>query len=109
MKLNEYQEEARKTSTEKDWRESLILSSLGLAGETGEVIEKIKKVIRDKDYVITLEEKEEIKKEMGDVLWYLSQLGVVLDLSLEEIAKSNLEKIHSRHKRGVISGEGDNR
>lgn len=109
MNFNEYQQEAQKTSTTQDWKESLILSTLGLTGEAGEVTEKVKKIIRDKAYKVNSDDVEEIKKELGDVLWYISQLGVVLNVSLEEIAQTNLQKIQSRQARGKIKGEGDNR
>lgn len=82
---------------------------MGLAGETGEVVEKIKKVIRDKKSIIDEETKQAIAKEIGDVLWYLAQLCTELDLSLEEVAKENLKKLLSRLERGKIHGEGDER
>lgn len=82
---------------------------MGLAGETGEVVEKIKKVIRDKKSIIDEETKQAIAKEIGDVLWYLAQLCTELDLSLEEVAKENLKKLLSRLERGKIHGEGDDR
>ena len=59
---------------------------LGLVGEAGEVAEKIKKVLRDNEGKIEEEQKKEIKKELGDVLWYLSQLATELGLSLTDIA-----------------------
>ena len=74
---------------------------LGLVGEAGEVAEKIKKVLRDNEGKIEEEQKKEIKKELGDVLW--------LGLSLTDIAAYNIEKIKSRRERGVANGKGDNR
>ncbi len=82
---------------------------LGLVGEAGEVAEKIKKVLRDNEGKIEEEQKKEIKKELGDVLWYLSQLATELGLSLTDIAAYNIEKIKSRRERGVANGKGDNR
>ena len=52
---------------------------------------------------------EDIKSELGDVLWYLSELALTYNISLEEVAKSNLEKLSSRKMRGTLSGSGDNR
>ena len=78
--------------------------ALGLCGEAGEVAEKIKKHIRD-DKLVT----EDVAKELGDVLWYLSQLASCLDYKLSEVAGMNIDKLVSRKSRGVISGEGDNR
>ena len=53
--------------------------------------------------------KKELLKELGDVLWYISQLSAELGLSLEEIASLNLEKLNSRKERGALRGSGDNR
>jgi len=80
-----------------------------LAGESGEVADKIKKVIRDKGGKLDKETIFEIEKELGDVLWYLSQLATELKLDFEKVAKTNLEKLFSRKKRGKIQGSGDNR
>ena len=82
---------------------------MGLAGETGEIAEKIKKVIRDKGGKINLRDKKELSKELGDVLWYLANLATELGLSLEEIARDNLAKTSSRKKRNRLHGKGDNR
>lgn len=88
---------------------NFIYPTLGLAGESGEVAEKIKKVIRDKNGVADEETKEMIKKELGDVLWYVAQLATELGLSLDEIAENNITKLASRLERGVLQGSGDNR
>lgn len=87
----------------------IIYPSLGLCGECGEVAEKVKKVIRDKDGEFSEKEKIEIKKELGDVLWYLANLSSDLGLSLSDIAAVNLKKLKDRKKRGKISGSGDDR
>lgn len=83
--------------------------TLGLSGETGEIAEKVKKIIRDDQGVISDEKRDQIAKEAGDVLWYLSQLATEIDYSLEDIAQMNLDKLASRAARGVLSGSGDNR
>ncbi len=75
----------------------------------GEVAEKIKKVIRDDNFEITEERRETLKKEIGDVLWYMAQLCTELDLSLEEVARLNIDKLQSRKKRDVLHGDGDER
>lgn len=109
MTFEEYQKESLKTALYPNRGENFIYPTLGLAGESGEVAEKIKKVLRDKDGIIDETTKEKIKKELGDVLWYVSQLATELNLSLDEIAEVNLKKLLSRLERGVISGNGDNR
>jgi NTP pyrophosphatase (non-canonical NTP hydrolase) len=109
MTFEEYQTESRKTAIYPHLGENFIYPTLGLVGESGEIAEKIKKVIRDKEGKISDETKKEIEKELGDVLWYLSQLATELNLSLDEIAKVNIEKLRSRKERGMLHGSGDNR
>jgi len=109
MNLNEYQEKARATAIYPNVGSNFIYPTLGLAGETGEVAEKIKKVIRDNDGVVTEEKKEEIKKELGDVLWYIANLSKELGLTLEDVAEGNLAKLYSRLERDKVHGDGDNR
>jgi len=75
----------------------------------GEVAGKIKKVFRDKDGEINGETKSALKAELGDVLWYLAQLATELDLTLEEIAEYNIDKLYGRLERGTIGGDGDER
>jgi NTP pyrophosphatase (non-canonical NTP hydrolase) len=104
-----YQTHSRKTAQYPNLGANFVYPALGLAGETGEVAEKIKKVIRDRGGVIDGVTKSEIAKELGDVLWYVSQIAAELELSLESIAAANLEKLQSRMERGTISGDGDNR
>jgi NTP pyrophosphatase (non-canonical NTP hydrolase) len=87
----------------------LAYPALGLAGEAGEVAEHAKKAIRDDAGVVTEERRRAMAKELGDVLWYVSQLASELGLELDEIARANLEKLLSRQHRGVLSGSGDER
>ena len=82
---------------------------MGLAGEAGEVTDKFKKIIRDKDGIISDEEKDAIKKELGDVLWYLASLARYLEIPLSEVARGNVEKLEDRMRRNVLHGEGDER
>ena len=109
MTFKEYQDLAKTTAVYPNIGNNYIYPTLGLAGETGEIAEKIKKIIRDNNGIIDLEKKEEIAKELGDVLWYLAQLSTELKLDFNYIAKKNLEKLSSRLKRNHISGSGDNR
>ncbi|MCB0071402.1 MAG: nucleoside triphosphate pyrophosphohydrolase family protein, partial [Caldilineaceae bacterium] len=77
--------------------------------EAGELAGKVKKIFRDRDGVIGDTDREALKYELGDVLWYLTQIATELDLSLEEIAAANLDKLFSRLERGQIKGDGDYR
>ena len=109
MTFKEYQKLSRKTAIYPDLNKNFIYPALGLAGETGEVIEAIKKTIRDKNKLIDRQTKSELAKELGDVLWYLSQLASELNIPLEEIAIKNIEKLQSRKNRGTLHGKGSNR
>ncbi len=109
MTLNEYQTTAKTTAVYTSADQQLVCTVLGLNGEAGEVAEKIKKVIRDKNSVIDDGDRREIQKELGDVLWYLAVLADTLGLDLESVAALNLEKLKSRFQRGTIHGQGDNR
>jgi len=83
--------------------------ALGLAGETGEVCEKLKKALRDHGGKIDEERLSEIEKELGDVLWYLSALASELGLELERVAERNLAKLSARRENDRLHGAGDNR
>lgn len=109
MNFEEYQKESRKTALYPNKNNNFIYPVLGLCGESGEIAEKIKKVIRDEGGIISELKKEEIKKELGDVLWYISQIATELGFSLDSVAKLNIEKLRSRLERNKISGSGDNR
>jgi len=109
MTFEEYQNKSRETAIYPSLGSNFIYPTLGLVGESGEVAEKIKKILRDKEGVIDEDSRKEIAKELGDVLWYLAQLSSELNLSLDDIAKMNIEKISSRKERNVLSGDGDNR
>jgi len=88
---------------------ALSYCGLGLGGETGEVLEHLKKVQRDHDGVVSPERREALSKELGDVLWYLGRLVSELGLELDTVARKNIEKLQDRKNRGVIQGSGDNR
>lgn len=109
MDFSEYQKKSRETAiypnAGKDW----IYPTLGLAGEAGEIANKMKKVIRDKNGKIDEEAQEDMRGELGDILWYVAQLATELNLSFDEIAEKNIEKLQSRKERGVLGGSGDNR
>ncbi len=113
MDFNTYQVKARETAEYPDLGNNFVYPVLGMVGEAGEVAEKIKKLMRD-DGVFTSsvvgdEAKLAIKKELGDVLWYVAQVAAELGIPLEDVATHNLEKLASRKARGHIQGSGDNR
>jgi NTP pyrophosphatase (non-canonical NTP hydrolase) len=90
--------------------EMLSISYMGLGlGESGEVQGKLKKVIRDAGGYITDDARKELSKELGDILWYVAGACTVLNISMDEVAKQNIEKLQDRQKRNVLSGNGDNR
>jgi NTP pyrophosphatase (non-canonical NTP hydrolase) len=109
MNFTEYQMQSRKTAKYPSIGHAVVYPTLGLTNEAGEVAGKIKKIFRDKSGKISAEDREALKGELGDVLWYLAQVCTELELSLEEVAGHNLEKLFSRLERGKIGGDGDNR
>jgi len=109
MELNDYQIKSRKTALYPNVGNNFIYPTLGLCGETGEVAEKIKKIIRDNNSIADLERINDIKKELGDVMWYIAQLATELNLTLENIAQTNIDKLQERMKNNLIHGSGDNR
>jgi len=109
MNFTYYQTKSRATATYPVIGHGVIYPTLGLVNEAGEVAGKIKKVFRDKDGEISAETREALKAELGDVLWYISQVATELDLSLDEIAEANIAKLLDRLERGKIKGDGDNR
>lgn len=108
-KFSAYQRESRKTWGEVSTNSPIVYPTLGLVNEAGEFAGKVKKIFRDKQGHISAEDKEALKQELGDVLWYLTQICTELELSLAEVADANLTKLFSRLERGQIGGEGDTR
>jgi NTP pyrophosphatase (non-canonical NTP hydrolase) len=86
-----------------------VYPALGLVGEAGEVAEKIKKLIRDQGGHYNDNDVQGIKKELGDVLWYVAVLAHEFDIKLDDIATTNYNKLKSRKERNVIKGSGDDR
>ena len=109
MNFTDYQQKSRATAKYPVIGHGVIYPTLGLVNEAGEVAGKIKKVFRDKNGEISAETREALKAELGDVLWYISQVCTELDLSLDEVAEANIVKLLDRQARGKIQGDGDNR
>lgn len=108
MDFNEYQDKAVATAIYGAGN-AVIYPALGLANEAGEVLGKIKKVLRDKNGEFTLETNKAIGDEIGDVLWYMAALCRDLNIQLDDVAKNNITKLLDRQARNVIQGSGDNR
>ncbi|HKI56995.1 MAG TPA: nucleoside triphosphate pyrophosphohydrolase family protein [Trueperaceae bacterium] len=112
MTLDEYQARARSTAIYPE-EARVLYPTLKLAGEAGEVAEKLGKLMRDEGLrpggALTEGQREALAKELGDVLWYVANLAGDLGLSLEQIGRTNLAKLASRRDRGVLQGSGDDR
>ncbi len=109
MEFNEYQKLSRQTAVYPAIGKGFVYPALGLAGESGEVVEKVKKLFRDQAGEVNDDNRQAIAKELGDVLWYLAQLATELELSLDQVAQDNLAKLFSRQERGQLHGSGDER
>lgn len=109
MNFSDYQKLSRRTASYPAIGHPVIYPVLGLANEAGEVAGKIKKIFRDKGGVIGEAEREALKAELGDVLWYIAQVCTELEIPLDEVAETNLAKLLDRQARGKIRGDGDNR
>lgn len=108
MDIKEYQGIIKKTAVFPA-EIGLTYCTMGLCGEAGEVAEKMKKLFRDKGGVVTDEFKQDVKKELGDVVWYVTALANELGLTLEEILEANYTKLIKRRETNTLHGSGDNR
>lgn len=112
MEFDEYQKRVAETDVHDlcSLREVGFMEKvLGLAGEAGETVDKFKKILRDKDGIISNNDKDAITKELGDVLWYIASIARYLEVPLSEVATENINKLESRMERGVLHGSGDER
>ena len=108
MNFNEYQQLARETAIYP--KDNILYAVLGLTSEAGEVADKFKKCIRDNNSDFDdIDFKESVKKELGDIIWYLGNIASDLDICLDDIAVTNINKLQSRKERGKLQGSGDNR
>ena len=106
--FNAYQRSAIKTAVYPP-EHRILYPALGLAGEAGEVANKVKKVMRDGIENQPNDWKDQIASEIGDVLWYCAALANDLNMPLAMIANLNERKLRDRFDRGKINGSGDNR
>ena len=107
MNLNEYQQLAKRTAGPNS--EQLEYLIPGLCGEAGEVASVAAKVARDDGHVWSDAKRQKMMLEIGDCLWFVSELSRHFGWTLEQVAQANIDKLADRQKRGVIAGSGDNR
>lgn len=109
MEFSAYEERAKSTAVYPDKGHNIVYPTLGLCGESGEIAEKLKKLMRDKGGEADDEWRQSMAHELGDVLWYITAIANELGYTLEEIAEFNILKLASRKDRNVLHGSGDNR
>jgi NTP pyrophosphatase (non-canonical NTP hydrolase) len=109
MNLNEYQTLALRTARSKESNDEIFHLLLGLCGEAGEIAEKTKKIVRDRNSDFSQLDTDDLTKELGDVLWHVAVLADYFEIDLETVGATNIKKLASRLERGTISGSGDNR
>lgn len=106
MQASDYQKEAMKLlNPELDNKDVLINGVMGLCGESGEVIDIVKKWLAQGHQL----DKERMKSELGDVAWYLAETATALDVPLEQIFQANLDKLHKRYPQGFSTEDSVNR
>ncbi len=111
MTLNEYHKMALATADEQsdDKFQIYMARVLGVVGEAGEVADKFKKIVWHREGVVNDNDREEIKQELGDVLWYIAALADSLGYTLDDVASANIAKLKARDEKGLLRGNGDNR
>ena len=106
MTVNEYQRLAMTTlNPALDKKDVLINGVMGLCGESGEVIDIVKKWLAQGHEL----DCEKIKKELGDVAWYLAEVAYALDIPLEDVLCGNIEKLKKRYPEGFDTEKSINR
>ena len=106
MTINEYQELAMRTvNPEFDKNDMLINSVMGLCGESGEAIDIVKKWFAHGHEL----DREHLKKELGDIAWYLAEAATALDIKLDDVLEANIEKLKKRYPEGFATENSVNR
>ena len=103
MTFNDYQKQASETAIYRS-EHAVIYPALGLAGEAGEVANKVKKILRDNKF-----DRDQVAAEVGDCLWYIAAICRDLNVDMGELAQANLDKLNDRKERGTLQGNGDTR
>lgn len=96
MDYAEYAKEVQRTCGIEDHRDRLTLTALGIAGEAGEVVDIIKKVLYHAHELDT----SALCQEVGDLFWYMTLLCETLGLSLDDVMQANVEKLRQRYPQG---------
>ena len=109
LTFDEYQKNASTTAIYPNRGNNIYYPTLGLCGEAGEVAEKVKKIMRDNNGQLDDDRKIALKKEIGDILWYVAALCSEINVNMSEIAQQNLDKLRDRAERGKLQGSGDTR
>jgi len=108
MDFTKYQETAVETAIYPDTHR-ILYPALGMAGEAGEVANKVKKIIRDGPENMPDDWKDQLASEIGDVLWYCAALANDIGIPLALIAAQNRDKLLARKQKGTLQGSGDTR
>jgi NTP pyrophosphatase (non-canonical NTP hydrolase) len=109
MDLVNYQAAAMKNAVYPSVGSNLIYPALGLAGEAGEYCNKLKKLQRDDNNILTEERRGQLIRELGDVLWYVAACAFELGISLDTVAFLNVAELSDRQKHNKLHGSGDTR
>ena len=106
MNGSEYQKLAMRTLNPKIPKDEVLINGvMGLCGESGEVIDLVKKYLYQGHEL----DKEKISKELGDVMWYVAEICEALNISLDEVMQGNIDKLQKRFKDGFTTSESINR
>jgi NTP pyrophosphatase (non-canonical NTP hydrolase) len=103
--LNEYQQATARTDSHTSHREAVLNFALGIAGEAGEIVDLVKKRMFHGHAM----DKEKLKGELGDQLWYISRMAARFDITLEEVAQGNIDKLKHRYPDGFDKQKSINR
>jgi len=109
LTFTQYQEGAKETAIYPNVGSNPYYPTLGLTGEAGEISNKVKKIMRDSDGKISDEHRDDIKKELGDVLWYVAMVASEFGLNMGEVASKNYDKLKKRQENNTLQGSGDHR
>lgn len=106
MTINEYQRLALRTLNPRLSKKDVLINGvMGLCGESGEAIDIVKKWLAQGHEL----DKEKLAKELGDIAWYLAETAVAIDMPLEDIFQSNIEKLQRRYPKGFSAEKSVNR